>query len=451
MSIFTKAFAAACVGLWFVLIYNLSNYLATLSPIRIAPHFAWEIQIPVIPWTIVPYWSIDLLFLAGFFFCTARREVLAHSLRLALAILIAGIFFIAIPLTLAWPRVDNAGIFQPLFDALYTFDKPHNLAPSLHIAILIMLWPIYVRRTKKIVRFLVHLWMLLILLSVFTTHQHHLIDVVTAFPLGVFCWYLFPDSYTPTPRTKPNYTIAWRYWAGAIVTLIIAILASYKHPWRFILTLWPTLALTILGLAYAGLGARVFRKQNGKLPWSAKLVLAPVLLGTWAFHTWFRRGVTPYNKIGEHIFLGRYLSNARARAALEENVVAILDMTGEYSECTPFRTHPNYKNIPVLDYSVPSQSQLEEAVAFVTKHAKNGIVYVHCALGFSRSASIVAAVLIRTEKARTAEEAVAMIRRERPRIHVWEELRNSIGKCGIDVPVDERVKDLEGPPTRGQP
>jgi protein-tyrosine phosphatase len=44
-----------------------------------------------------------------------------------------------------------------------------------------------------------------------------------------------------------------------------------------------------------------------------------------------------------------------------------------------------------------------------------GPVYIHCASGHSRSAVVAAALLVRLQRAGTLEEALAQIRKRRPR------------------------------------
>ena len=51
--------------------------------------FSWEKGIPFVPWTIVPYWSIDILYGISLFICTSRQELTRHGYRLAAASLIA--------------------------------------------------------------------------------------------------------------------------------------------------------------------------------------------------------------------------------------------------------------------------------------------------------------------------------------------------------------------------
>jgi protein-tyrosine phosphatase len=106
-------------------------------------------------------------------------------------------------------------------------------------------------------------------------------------------------------------------------------------------------------------------------------------------------------------------------------VTAVLDLTAEFSEASAF-LGIRYLNLPILDLTTPTQEQLQEAVAFIAEEAEHGIVYVHCKVGYSRSAAVVGAHLLATEQAATPEEAVAMLREVRPSIIIRPEAMEAI-------------------------
>jgi hypothetical protein len=58
--------------------------------------FWWEHKIPFLPWTIVPYWSIDLFYGISLFICASKRELNIHALRLLAASVICCLCFIII-------------------------------------------------------------------------------------------------------------------------------------------------------------------------------------------------------------------------------------------------------------------------------------------------------------------------------------------------------------------
>src|ERR1700743_3485095 len=101
--------------------------------------FDWESHMPFWAWTIVPYWSIDLLYGLSLLLPTSKRELDRHALRLLTAQVIAVSCFLLWPLTFTSARPPLDGVFGWLFAVLAGFDKPFNQAPSLHIALLVIL------------------------------------------------------------------------------------------------------------------------------------------------------------------------------------------------------------------------------------------------------------------------------------------------------------------------
>jgi protein-tyrosine phosphatase len=68
----------------------------------------------------------------------------------------------------------------------------------------------------------------------------------------------------------------------------------------------------------------------------------------------------------------------------------------------------------MLDLLPPEPERLEAAVAFIREHIGQGKFYVHCALGYSRSAQVAARYLQQTGL--SPEAAVWTLRKTRPRV-----------------------------------
>ena len=156
-------------------------------------------------------------------------------------------------------------------------------------------------------------------------------------------------------------------------------------------------------------------------------MLAPCLLGQYLSLLYYRRQCRPWDKVTPQIWIGGKLGRRAANKALSSGVVSVLDLSAEFSGAKPFRKI-NYRNIPVLDLTAPTQAQLVEISKFIGNHSRNGAVYIHCKIGYSRSAAAVAAYLVMSGKVETAEEAFAMIRRVRPSIVIRPEVRSALSE-----------------------
>ena len=163
---------------------------------------AWERSIPFLPWTIVLYVSIDLLYVASAFLCRTRRELRAHAARFALATAISVVCFVAFPLRFGPARPAVDGIPGLLFDLLGLVDHPFNQAPSLHISLLVILWACYRRHCPSRRTWLLHLGFACISMSVLTTWQHHFFDVPTGFAVGVLACRLIPMDVNPALKRR---------------------------------------------------------------------------------------------------------------------------------------------------------------------------------------------------------------------------------------------------------
>jgi membrane-associated phospholipid phosphatase/predicted protein tyrosine phosphatase len=410
---------SAVTSLLFVAVYGGCSWVTSLRGDVGTWVFAWERAMPFVPLMIIPYMSIDLFFVGAPFLCSHRAERRLFAKRVGFAILVAGAFFLAMPLQFAYPRPVPDGWTGPIFSFLHGFDRPYNMFPSLHIALRTILADTYARHTRGPLRWLVHIWFSLIGLSTLLTWQHHVVDVAGGFVLALVCFYLIRE---PAFRARTtNYRVGSYYACGAGMLALIALVPG---GW-WLLLLWPALALGLTSAAYFGLLADVFRKDAGRLPLSTRCLLAPVLLGHWLSLRYYQRQADPWNEILPDLWMGRRLSEKEAQRGTRLGITAVLDLTSEFSEPPAFRS-ARYLNLPILDLTAPDPGQLAAAVEFIARERKNGIVYVHCKIGYSRSAAVVGTYLCTAGIAGTVDDAIAIMRLARPSLIVRPEARQAI-------------------------
>ena len=400
----------AFLGPFFFASYGLANWLASRRAEVAALAFDWESRIPFLAWTIVPYWSIDFLYAASFFICASRRELDVHAKRLLLAQGICVACFIAFPLRFSFERPQSAGFFGWMFDLLMGFDKPFNQAPSLHIALAVILWLLYLRHAGRW-RWLVHGGFGLIVVSVLTTYQHHFVDVPTGLAAGWLCVWLIPDAGR-SPLAAARFTadparlrLALIYAAGAALAGTAAL---YVGGWALWL-LWVAGALGMVSLIYAALGEGAFQKAlDGSLSPAVRWLLAPYLAGAWLNSRWWTRSCAAASPVLPGLWIGRLPTRAEREAL---GVRAVVDVSAELP-CNSRGIH--YFSVPQLDLVLPSAAQLQRAVQAIESALRTGPVLVCCALGFSRSAAAVAAWLAASGRARDMADAIEQVRRARP-------------------------------------
>lgn len=154
---------------------------------------------------ILPYLSIDLFFIGAPFLFPNERELRLYAWRVATTIVIAGICFLIVPLRFAFPRPHAAGWLGELFDRFRALDAPHNLCPSLHAALLVLLVGAYARHLRGGWRFLVLTWFVFVGASPLLTHQHHVIDIIGGFALAGLCSWLIREKFPSPPRTESRH------------------------------------------------------------------------------------------------------------------------------------------------------------------------------------------------------------------------------------------------------
>jgi len=408
------------LSLLFLVVYGTTNWLASLRHNVPGFPFPWERHIPFVPLMILPYMSIDLFFVASPFLSRNDQERQTLARRITAAILIAGCCFILFPLRFAFERPPVDGWLGAIFNNFRSFDRPFNQLPSLHITLGLLLAAHYWRRMKGSLGIAILLWFGLILLSALLTYQHHLIDVIGGLALAVLCFHFIQDEPLRQPANV-NTKVGRYYLIGAILLTAGALIA---RPWTWVL-LWPAASLALVAGAYFGVGPGIYRKSRGRLPLTTRLLLAPVLIGHYISLLYYARQCRPWDRLTDRLWIGRKLSNPEARQAIAAGVTAVLDLTAEFSEPRAFRDL-SYRQLPILDLTAPTSRQLEEAMNWVRERCEEGVVYVHCKAGYSRTAAVAGPFLIDSGQADSAEGAMMMLRTARPQIIIRPEAAAAI-------------------------
>jgi len=185
---------SAGLSILFLIVYGSCNWISSRRANVGTFYFEWEREIPFVSFFILPYMSIDLFFIVAPFLCRTDRELSVLAKRIAVAIIVAGICFLLLPLRFAFPRPHTDGWLGALFDWFRGMDAPYNLLPSLHAALVLILLDVYFSHTRGFIRVAIMIWFALIALSPILTYQHHVIDIVGGFVLAGLCFWLFRES-----------------------------------------------------------------------------------------------------------------------------------------------------------------------------------------------------------------------------------------------------------------
>jgi hypothetical protein len=416
----TAAKVSAALSLLFIIVYGGCNWI-TSHRLHIGSwYYPFEQYIPFVPVMIVPYMSIDLFYVGAPFLCQTRAELNTLAWRITFAIIVAGVCFLLFPLRMAVPCPQTSGWTHAIFAFLFGFDHPYNLFPSLHITLCLILANFYARHTRGALLFFCLLWFGLIGLSPLLTYQHHVADIAGGLALAAVCFYLFRES-SDWASVTPNHRVAAYYSAGVLACVGLAWLG---WPWTGFL-LWPALSLCLAVSGYCGIGPGIYRKENGRIPLSSRILLAPVLAGHWLSLAYYRRQCEPWNQITPRVWIGSRLNSREATDAKRQGVTAVLDLTAEFSEIGEF-LETDYLNIPVLDLTGMSPSQLTAAVDFISAQAAQGVVYIHCKAGYSRTAMAAGAYLLSSGQVQTVQQALEFLRSIRPNMVFRPEVLSSL-------------------------
>ncbi|MES2743363.1 MAG: phosphatase PAP2 family protein [Pseudomonadota bacterium] len=373
-------------ALAFSVCYPLANRAAQERGVARHLVTALDGALPFLPWMILPYLSSGLLFGLAFALVRGADALRVLSARLLLATVCACLVFVLFPLQFSLPRPPvTAPVPAALFDYLALFDRPYNQLPSLHVAFCVILWAaLRCRLRHRLARAALAGWLMLVALSTLFTYQHHLLDVPAGALLGLAAvWLLRPGAARPG-AARPDVArsgVAFYYLMAAAVLWLVGVLLL-----DCMALLYGVASLLLVSLAYRRADRHFLHKRDGRFPAWVWLMYAPYLAGyrlSWHAVRWHGRARPPLRRMAPLLWVGRRLDDSEA--ALLPADCTVIDLANELSATPALRAHRLY-HFPLLDLAPPPPAVIADIVTLMLAETRRGRpVYLHCAMGYSRS------------------------------------------------------------------
>jgi membrane-associated phospholipid phosphatase len=174
------------------------------------PSSSWDHSVPALPWTVIIYLTLYLYSPLPIFAAKrderGRRELAFLAQGMLLLFTISFAFFLLMPAQiLVRPQMEMLvssmrPLYKDIFEVIYILDRPFNSWPSLHVSqsLLIVLfchrW--LELRADEFPRrgvWMTGLWLawVALSLSILTTKQHFIWDMVTGAVLGALLWWFY--------------------------------------------------------------------------------------------------------------------------------------------------------------------------------------------------------------------------------------------------------------------
>ncbi len=406
------------IGLFFFLSYGTSNQISASYDSVGNIAFAWERSIPFIAEMIVPYMSLDLLFIISFFLAKSRVELQRHALRLGSLIAFSIMLFLLIPLKFGFERPMIEGWTSPIFQGLAA-DLPYNQMPALHVSISLVLAQFYRLHFSGLIRWLILAWFIAIILSILVVYQHHFIDLPTGIIAGLLAFYFVPLSGKgPVPLNFVSPKHLYMAFSYLLITTLFTVFAFILHSW---ICAWIAVSMLIIASLYLlGINPRLGKKQ-GRLGWLSWLLFWPYLLTNHLSLLLWQHKLPAMVPVIKGLWLGRSLKSSEQTLLQHHQINAIIDLTPEVTSHTA--EHIDYFYQPLLDLVIPDPVILSDICDTINLAKQQGNVFIHCKFGLSRSVIVSCAWLMQSQSYskqaawKTVSKAQKM-RVDRPYVHI---------------------------------
>jgi membrane-associated phospholipid phosphatase len=372
------------MGALFFILYGAANQYASFAP-HASIFMEWERRIPFVPSFIIPYMSSDVMFCIAFLLPQSRLELRILALRVLFIVTFSVLIFTFFPLQFGFEK-PHSDEYHWLF-GLLSADLPYNQLPSLHISFAIVLWASMRSHLKNVfLKYTVALWLWLIALSTLLVYQHHFIDLPTGALMGAIAIALIrPNNRLLEKFTTPRSLKVGLYYLGAAI-LFLVIAFSYHS----IIALWLFLSMAAVAIVYAFGLNHLIAGVNARASWWQWVLFALYFIGTNLSWRWYKRKLPLMSHVEDRIYFGRHPASHEYADLSSQGINHAINLALEHQIN---RSKLEQTRIAFLDLTIPDPEALHSVVLMIEEKKKSG-VYVHCALGLSRSVMAISAWML---------------------------------------------------------
>lgn len=174
------------IAVAFFSIYPTTNWITAHRDATFDLYVQTELGIPFVPQFIWAYLSMYVLFLVPLFAVRPERMPKLGK-QLIAGTIASGIIFLLLPANLGFARsvpIDSA--YSGIYASMFALDRPHNLVPSLHLVFSSAIVLACTEASPPSYKIALFVWLTAISLATLLVHQHHILDIVSAFLLVYF-------------------------------------------------------------------------------------------------------------------------------------------------------------------------------------------------------------------------------------------------------------------------
>jgi hypothetical protein len=232
-----RLFLCGAILVYFVGGYGLMNHRPFTHGAR-QLHTSIDDSIPFLPWTVIIYWSVYAAYAWPLFVVRCPRLFRRTAFAYLAILTVAYLSFRFFPVTAAGLRPDISTLDPHSFCdwgiwLVYMLDAPHNLFPSLHLAIACQaafsIW-----RAHRVVGWLAGLQALAIGISTWTVKQHWVADSGAALLLAAIVHMIAMRGYNPMTVPRAERAFSWRgplLYAGLWAATLACFYVTFRFAW----------------------------------------------------------------------------------------------------------------------------------------------------------------------------------------------------------------------------